>query len=73
MLEWESWIIERATELGLYDDYLFLNYIGSADNNPYIGLPEDTLGRLLDVQATYDPDQIYKDLWKGGFKLPETV
>jgi hypothetical protein len=73
MDEWEQWIIDEAQNRDIYNDFTYLNYIGSPEDSPYTSLPEDTLTRLLQVQATYDPDSVFINLWKGGFKFPSSV
>lgn len=73
MDEWQKWIIDEAKSRNIYDDYLFLNYMGTTELSPYSSLSDDALGRLLDVQSTYDPESVYADLWKGGFKLSAKV
>jgi hypothetical protein len=73
MDEWGQWTIDEAKRRGIYTDYLYLNYIGSTEISPYSSLPEDSLARLFKVQDTYDPESVFLDLWKGGFKLPPNV
>lgn len=73
MDEWQQWVNDEAKSRGIYDSYLYLNYMGTMDVSPYNNLPKDTFGRLLEVQATYDPKSVFADLWKGGFKLSSNV
>lgn len=73
MDEWQQWINEEAKSRGIYNDYLYLNYMGSTELSPYTSLPEHTMARLLDIQAVYDPESVFADLWKGGFKFSSTI
>lgn len=70
MQEWKRWVHKEAKKRNILSDFLYTNYMGSTDESPYTGLPEDVLQRMLDVQSIYDPEAAFGDLWKGGFKLP---
>ncbi|OJD21524.1 hypothetical protein ACJ73_07132 [Blastomyces percursus] len=57
-----------ATELGLQDDFIYMNYAGPAQS-PLESYGRESLRQLRSVQAKYDPDLVFGKLLPGGFKL----
>jgi len=70
MQTWEDWATEESKKLGIYEEFRYINYDGSPDDDPYLSLPAATLMKMQEIRAKYDPDNVYVDLWKGGFKMP---
>jgi len=67
---WKEWTTKETKKRGIHSDYIYLNYMGNTEDSPYTGLQRKSLEKMLTVQEKYDPDEVYKNLWKGGHKLP---
>ncbi|PGH06621.1 hypothetical protein GX51_02248 [Blastomyces parvus] len=57
-----------AAELGLQDDFIYINYAGPTQS-PLASYGRESLRELRSVQAKYDPDLVFEKLQPGGFKL----
>jgi len=68
--EWTSWGLETAEERGLLQDWLYMNYCDGSQDVYGLGTTEEDLQKMRDIRDKYDPQSIYKNLWKGGHKLP---
>ncbi|KAG8526456.1 uncharacterized protein KY384_000049 [Bacidia gigantensis] len=62
--------IEEATRnQGSHLEYIFMND-ASPDQDVIGHYREENVRRLKEVQARYDPDFVFQDLVRGGFKIP---
>ncbi|EEH50152.2 uncharacterized protein PADG_06231 [Paracoccidioides brasiliensis Pb18] len=57
-----------AAELGLINDFVYMNYAGS-HQSPFVGYGKKNLQQLRKVQAKYDPNLVFEKLQPGWFKL----
>lgn len=61
-------IMTKAEELGVANDYIYMNY-GSMFQNVIAGYGPDNVARLKDVARHYDPDRVFQTLTPGHYKL----
>ncbi|KKZ68119.1 hypothetical protein EMCG_06229 [[Emmonsia] crescens] len=61
-----------AAELGLLNDFIYMNYAGP-NQSPFASYGRENLQELRRVQAKYDPYLVFEDLQPGGFKLNAEV
>ena len=64
----DEWTRDTAKEWGLLADFVYRNYAaGHQDPGVFESLTDRE--RLLKVRDEYDKDEVFKNLWRGGFKL----
>lgn len=61
-------VLEKAKELGLYEDYIYMNYASQYQDVVASYGPENK-ARLKEVAAKYDPAAVFQRLQPGYFKL----
>ncbi|KAF4583276.1 6-hydroxy-D-nicotine oxidase [Ophiocordyceps camponoti-floridani] len=65
-------LIEQIDELSrqgsLFRGFRYMNYAGR-DQNVFASYGNRSLGRLKAIAERWDPDGVFRDLWKGYFKL----
>ncbi|KAK1992696.1 FAD binding domain-containing protein [Colletotrichum falcatum] len=57
-----------AEERGLFAGYTYINY-AEKNQDVYSGYGKENHKRLKDIAAAYDPDGLFKNLWRGYFKV----
>ena len=57
----------------MLNDFIYLNYANDLQQVYQRSLTADDLSRMHRIRAIYDPSYTFKDLWKGGFKLPDAT
>jgi hypothetical protein len=57
-----------AVEMGLKNDYIYLNYAGPGQL-PFASYGAANVQRLKEISNKYDPAQVFEVLQPGGFKL----
>ncbi|THU79384.1 FAD-binding domain-containing protein [Dendrothele bispora CBS 962.96] len=68
-----AWSEELATQRGILNNFIYLNY-ASGEKPVYArSLSKEDMTRMKSVKRTYDADDVLGRLWKGGFKLPKDV
>jgi hypothetical protein len=60
--------VELAQKMGLDNRFICMNY-ASKEQDIFAGYGEDNERRLKKVQREYDPDDVFKKLQPGYFKL----
>ena len=60
----------KAEQLGVAKSFVYLNY-AAAFQNPIASYGQDSVARLKNVSAQYDPSGVFSRLVPGGFKIPE--
>ncbi|KAK1634572.1 FAD binding domain-containing protein [Colletotrichum phormii] len=68
-LEFRAAIDEYAKEIEAYKEWKYLNYAWK-DQDPLSTHGEDTINCLKSVAEKYDPEHVFQNLRKTGFKLP---
>lgn len=66
-------IQDEARKLNLLANFTYLNYANKDQSVYEQSLTPEDLARMLKVRDEYDPSAIFRTLWKGGYKLPETL
>lgn len=64
--------IAAAIELGLYEEYVALNY-ALPTQDPIASYGEENIKAMWDVSRKYDPKGVFQRLVPGGFKLPKVT
>ncbi|KAM0512814.1 hypothetical protein ACHAPE_008447 [Trichoderma viride] len=62
----------EARNLDLLVNFTYLNYANKDQSVYEQSLTPEDLARMLRIRDKYDPSAIFRTLWKGGYKLPET-
>ncbi len=60
--------VALAEKMGLTNRFIYMNY-ASLDEDVFAGYGEQSVRRLKEVQARYDPEGVFKRLQPGYFKL----
>ncbi|EHK51139.1 hypothetical protein TRIATDRAFT_269378 [Trichoderma atroviride IMI 206040] len=63
---------KEARNLDLLVNFTYLNYANKDQPVYEQSLTPEDLARMLRIRDKYDPSAIFRTLWKGGYKLPET-
>ncbi|KAJ6598665.1 hypothetical protein B0H10DRAFT_2085402 [Mycena sp. CBHHK59/15] len=66
--EFFEWTENEARQRGLLNRFLYMNYaLGNQDVMGSVG--EENLSRMRKIRDRYDPNDVFKKYWKGGYKL----
>lgn len=61
----------RSTQGDLNLDWVYLNYADESQD-PLASYGAENVKRLREVSVSYDPEQVFQKLCRGGFKLTST-
>jgi FAD/FMN-containing dehydrogenase len=64
---------KEAHNLNLLVNFTYLNYANKDQSVYKESLTPEDLARMLRIRDEYDPSGIFRTMWRGGFKLPETI
>jgi hypothetical protein len=68
-LEYRDAINQYAVEIGVYKDWIYLNY-ALGDQNPILHYGQESLDFLRAASAKYDPQGVFQTQRRSGFKIP---
>lgn len=68
-LEYKDAINKYATEIGVNKDWDYLNY-ALGDQQPLLRYGSESVRFLKDTSAKYDPEGVFQQLRRSGFRLP---
>lgn len=63
---------KEAHSLDLLVNFTYLNYANKDQSVYEQSLTPEDLAKMLRIRDKYDRSAIFRTLWKGGYKLPET-
>ncbi|KAJ6598668.1 hypothetical protein B0H10DRAFT_1924182 [Mycena sp. CBHHK59/15] len=66
--QYSEWAETETRTRGFLTPFLYMNY-ASGDRDVMGSIGEDNLRRMREIRSFYDPHDIFRKYWKGGFKL----
>jgi len=70
MSQWLDWVESTASERGILHPFIFMNYADTSQPVYANNVKPETLAVMKKTQAKYDPEGVFTNLLRGGFKLP---
>ncbi|KAJ7143268.1 hypothetical protein C8R46DRAFT_1167900 [Mycena filopes] len=66
--EVSEWAEQTARERGLLNRFLYMNY---AEGRQHVmeSVGDVNLAKMRNIRQVYDPEGVFKNYWRGGFKL----
>ncbi|KAJ7446925.1 hypothetical protein B0H11DRAFT_2336378 [Mycena galericulata] len=66
--EYHAWAKAETATRGVLTPFLYMNY-APADADVMGSIGSYNLGRMREIRSAFDPQDVFRKYWKGGFKL----
>lgn len=66
--QYSTWAEKAARDKEVLHPFIYMNY-AHGGQDVMGGIGADNLKRMRDIRRAYDPQEIFRYYWKGGFKL----